>query len=221
MPTLSTRILAGLSTVAAVAALASCGTSTTEERAASSSAPAAPAAPADDAATSAHDAADVMFAQMMIPHHEQAVELSGLVSGRSENADVIALATKIAAAQQPEIDTMKRLLSEWGEPTTMQHGGMDHGGMDHGGMNGGGMMGGMMGMVDTATVDKLGTLRGAEFDKLWLQSMIGHHEGAIAMAKPEVADGKSSVLVDMAKSIISSQQVEIDQMKTMLASMGG
>jgi len=80
----------------------------------------------------------------------------------------------------------------------------------------GGGMADMAGMVDEATMTKLKTLKGAEFDRLWLQSMIGHHEGAIEMAKPEVADGQNVDAKNMAQNIIDTQQAEIGQMKQML-----
>ena len=74
----------------------------------------------------------------------------------------------------------------------------------------------MQGMVDDATMTKLKSLNGPEFDTLWLQSMIAHHQGAIEMAKTEIAKGQSADLTTMAKSIVTSQQAEIDQMKQML-----
>ena len=74
----------------------------------------------------------------------------------------------------------------------------------------------MEGMVDAPTMAKLGSLNGAEFDTLWLQSMIGHHQGAIEMAKAEIANGENVDAIGMAKTIVDTQQAEIDQMKQML-----
>ena len=74
----------------------------------------------------------------------------------------------------------------------------------------------MQGMVDDATMTKLRSLKGAEFDTLWLQSMISHHQGAIEMADTEIAKGQSPDMVSMAKNIVTAQQAEIDQMKQML-----
>ena len=154
------------------------------------------------------DADDVPFATNMIPHHQQAVELSALVPDRSTNPELLALARQISAAQQPEIDTMKAFLVQWHENPQDQHGmpGMDHGGHA-----------GMQGMVDDATIAKLKTLNGAEFDTLWLNSMIAHHQGAIEMAKTELADGQNADAKTLAQSIVTAQQAEIDQMKKMLA----
>jgi uncharacterized protein (DUF305 family) len=82
---------------------------------------------------------------------------------------------------------------------------------DHGGHGAG-----MQGMVDDATMGKLRSLNGPEFDTLWLQAMIGHHQGAIEMAKTEVAKGQSVDMIAMAKTMVTAQQAEINQMKQML-----
>jgi uncharacterized protein (DUF305 family) len=147
--------------------------------------------------------ADVMFATMMIPHHEQAVELSDLVPSHSTNPQVITLASAIAAAQGPEIETMKVFLVQWNAGEQ----GSGHDGHD---------MSDMQGMVDKATMDKLQTLNGAEFDTLWLQSMIGHHEGAVQMANTELANGANADAKKLAKEIVDGQTSEIAQMKQML-----
>ena len=140
----------------------------------------------------------------MIPHHQQAVDLSALVPDRSTNPEVTKLASDIAAAQGPEIETMKVFLVQWNEnPDTNT-------GSGHGGH------GAMQGMVDEATMARLESLKGAEFDTLWLQSMIGHHQGAIEMAKAEVANGENVDAKGLANDIITTQQAEIGQMKQML-----
>lgn len=149
-----------------------------------------------------------MFAQMMIPHHQQAVELAALVPDRSTNAAVVKLAAEIAAQQQPEIDAMRTALTQWGlNPDEMAHG------SGHAGMA-------MEGMVDDATMIKLEALKGAEFDALWLKSMISHHQGAIAMADVEIKDGKNPEMITLARNIVSAQQAEVDQMTSMLTGLG-
>ena len=155
------------------------------------------------------DPDDVAFATNMIPHHQQAIELSALVPDRSTNAEVLTLARQISAAQQPEIETMKAFLVQWNENPQDSAGQDTHGG--HGGH------GGMAGMVDDATMAKLKTLNGPEFDTLWLQSMVAHHQGAVEMAKAEVANGKNVDAQALAEGIIAAQQAEIDQMQKMLA----
>jgi uncharacterized protein (DUF305 family) len=149
------------------------------------------------------NADDVAFATNMIPHHEQAVEMSALVGDRSTNPELIELAKKISAAQEPEIQIMKVFLVQWKEnPDT----GSGHGA--HGST--------MAGMVDEATMTRLESLNGAEFDTLWLESMIGHHQGAIEMAKAEIANGENVDAKGLAQTIIDTQQAEIGQMKQML-----
>ncbi|AQA03532.1 DUF305 domain-containing protein [Mycobacterium sp. MS1601] len=157
--------------------------------------------PVIDGEPAAFNDADVSFASMMVPHHEQAVELSALVPDRSTNPELIALAQQIQAAQEPEINTMKAFLVQWNEGEDT-HAGHDMSTMD--------------GMVAPATMTQLESLQGTEFDTLWLQSMIAHHEGAITMAQAELADGANADAKSLAQHIIDGQQAEIDQMKSML-----
>jgi uncharacterized protein (DUF305 family) len=149
-----------------------------------------------------HNDADVTFATMMIPHHEQAVEMAAMAPERTTNADVIKLAQTISAAQGPEIETMKVFLVQWNAGEEPSHEGHD--------------MSDMQGMVDGATMEKLKTLNGEAFDELWLQSMIAHHEGAIAMANTEVKDGANADAKKLAQEIVIGQQAEITSMKQML-----
>ncbi len=154
-------------------------------------------------APAGYNADDVAFATNMIPHHQQAVELSALAPDRSTNQELIALSNQISAAQQPEIETMKVFLVQWKENPDTNSG---HGG--HGQA--------MQGMVDEPTMTTLQSLNGAEFDKLWLESMISHHQGAIEMAKAEIANGENVDAIGLAKSIVTAQETEIGQMKQML-----
>lgn len=145
--------------------------------------------------------ADVAFATGMIPHHQQAVEMSAMVPTRSTNPELVKLAADISAAQGPEIETMKGFLVKWNKSADSGHEGHD--------------MGAMQGMVDGATMTRLESLKGADFDKLWLTSMIGHHEGAIDMADTELADGASADAKKLAEQIVTVQKAEIAQMKQM------
>jgi len=144
--------------------------------------------------------ADVMFAQMMIPHHEQAIEMSDIAldPNTGASAAVIALATQIKGAQDPEISQMKNLLTTWGMP-------MEMGSMDH--------SSGMDGMLSLEDMDSLGQLKGAEFDKAWAKGMIAHHEGAIAMANDVLANGKNSEILALANAVVSGQSTEIEILK--------
>jgi|SRR5215207_6598168 uncharacterized protein (DUF305 family) len=150
-----------------------------------------------------YNADDVAFATNMIPHHQQAVDLAALVPDRSTSPEIIALAQQISAAQQPEINVMKVFLVQWNENPDANSGHAGHGGA-------------MKGMVDEATMTKLESLNGVDFDKLWLESMISHHQGAIEMAKAEVANGDNVDAKALAKNIVATQEAEIGQMKQML-----
>jgi uncharacterized protein (DUF305 family) len=160
-------------------------------------------APAITGQPAGYNADDVAFATNMIPHHRQAVELAALAPDRSSNPRLVALANQISAAQQPEINVMKVFLVQWNENPDTNSGHAGHGGT-------------MVGMVDQATMTKLQSLDGAEFDTLWLQSMLSHHQGAVEMAKAEIANGDNVDAKSLADNIVTTQQAEIGQMKQLL-----
>ena len=144
--------------------------------------------------------ADVIFTQMMIPHHQQAIEMSDIALDPNSQASaaIIALATQIKGAQDPEISQMKNLLTTWGK--SMEMGSMHHSSM-------------MDGMLSLEEMDTLGQLKGAEFDKAWAKGMIAHHEGAIAMANEVLANGKNSEILALANAVVSGQSAEIKTLK--------
>ncbi|KQZ88447.1 hypothetical protein ASD62_03075 [Phycicoccus sp. Root563] len=163
---------------------------------------------ASSSATSAArvDPADVMFAQSMVPHHQQAVEMANLALTRASSADVKALATKIKAAQDPEIATMNGWLSQWGAPTgSADMNGMA--GMDHG----------SDGMMSQADMTKLSQASGAQFDRMWLTMMIAHHQGALTMAKDVLTTTKDTQVRTLAQSIVDGQTKEITTMSGLLS----
>lgn len=154
----------------------------------------------DATAASDRNDADVMFAQMMLPHHQQAVELSDVMLGKSGvDPRITSLAQQIKAAQGPEITTMQGWLQEWGAPATMPAG------QAHS----------MDGMVAEADVQALRDADGARADDLFLSQMIGHHEGAVAMAEDELADGRNAQATHLAQQVIDSQTAEIATMKSL------
>ena len=154
--------------------------------------------------TSGASAADAMFAQMMIPHHEQAVEMSTLAETRASSPEIKELAAEIKAAQQPEIDQMTAWLEEWGMPVMS---GMDAMG-EHGGH-------GMSGMLTDEQMQELADAQGPEFDRLFAEFMILHHEGAIDMAE-DVVDSKDPRVAALAQAILATQAEEIAQMQAFL-----
>jgi uncharacterized protein (DUF305 family) len=148
---------------------------------------------------------DVMFAQMMIPHHEQAVEMAQLAATRAGSSEVKALASKIEGAQGPEITTMKGWLKDWNAPSD----GSSMGGMDHSAHD-------MEGMMSDSEMSDLESKSGDAFDQAFLSMMIEHHSGALGMAKSEIADGENPEAIALAKTIESTQQAEIKQMEALL-----
>ncbi len=151
--------------------------------------------------------ADVTFAQQMIPHHEQAVEMATMAQERASSPEVKQLAAKIEAAQGPEIDTMTGWLEDWGqEAPSDSMGGMDHSGSD------------MSGMMSDAEMESMGAATGAEFDQMFLTMMIEHHTGAIEMAKTEQQDGENPDAIALAEKIEADQTAEIAQMEDLLGS---
>jgi uncharacterized protein (DUF305 family) len=186
---------------AVVIVLASCGSPSTPEPTGPSG-----ASPTRDSRSADHNAADVAFAEGMIPHHRQAVDMAAMVPSRSTNPDLLVMATHISSDQQAEILTMKGLLTQWDVRDAPSHENPDaHTGMP------------VAGMVDGATLNTIQSLSGMSFDALWMTSMISHHEGAIAMARMEIDHGRSSDAIKLATLMISAQQREIAQMNHLLS----
>ena len=150
--------------------------------------------------TSTFSGTDIMFAQMMIPHHQQAVDMSTLAETHTTNPEILALAKQIKDAQAPEIKQMTAWIESSGAGMDMGH--------DMG----------MNGMLSDEQMTALGNAQGAEFDKLYLEGMIGHHEGALQMAKM-IENSSNAEAKTLAVNIVTSQSAEIEKMKQMLAGM--
>ncbi len=164
----------------------------------------------DSTSGGSHNAADVSFAQDMIPHHQQAIEMTKMVTGRSSTPEVEALARRIQAAQDPEIETMSGWLRSWGEDVPSSTGMGGHG--DHGSMS-------MPGMMSSEDMNALMAKRGTDFDRTFLEMMTMHHQGAIEMARTEQAEGSHGPAKDLAGRIATDQQAEIDQMAALLTKL--
>lgn len=162
----------------------------------------------DQAAAPFNDA-DVQFASGMVPHHQQAVMMSELAIDQG-GPEVAGLAERIQAAQDPEIDTMTQWLQDWGADAPMDMD--DMGAADHDM--------GMEGMMSPEDMQALMAAEGEEFDVLWLEMMIEHHEGAISMAESQQEDGKNPEAVTLAATIAETQAAEIAEMQAMLADLG-
>lgn len=148
--------------------------------------------------TSDFSGVDIMFAQMMIPHHQQAIDMSALAESRALSPEVKALASKISAEQGPEIEQMRSWLKAANAPTEMGH------------------QMSMDGMLSDAELERLTNASGAEFDELFILGMIAHHEGAIEMAQM-VVDSKNLEARELGETIIKMQTLEIAELKALLS----
>nr|WSS73683.1 DUF305 domain-containing protein [Streptomyces sp. NBC_01175] len=189
---------------AASLVLAACGSSDDTSAGHNGHSPSPSASSSAPASQGQHNAADVAFAKGMIPHHRQAVEMADLAPTRAESTEVKKLADEIKKAQDPEIKTLSGWLTTWGEQVPAE------GAMDHSMHGAGG------GMMTAEEMDKLKNSSGKAFDTAFMEMMIKHHEGAVAMAKTEKADGAFPDAKTMADAIITSQTAEITQMNKLL-----
>ncbi|MFD7446696.1 DUF305 domain-containing protein [Streptomyces sp. NPDC059909] len=161
------------------------------------------------ASAGAFNDADVAFAQGMIPHHEQALEMARLAGGRASDQAIKTLAEQVEKAQDPEIRTMRSWLTAWGKP---QSPGMDHG-TGHGAGHGDGQMPGMMSDKD---MDALMAAKGTDFDRKFAQMMIDHHNGAIDMARDEQANGRNADAKKLADAVDTGQSAEVERLQSIL-----
>lgn len=180
-------------------------------------------------------AADVRFMQDMIHHHAQALEMTALVEARTTRADIRQLALRIEHAQRDEIAQMQRWLRERGVTApgpsdhSAHHGHGAHpaahaheGHTGHDGHHGHAAHDGhlMAGMLTPEQMARLAAARGAEFDRLFLQSMIYHHEGALTMVAELFASpdgGQEGEIFEFAAHVDGDQRIEIGRMERMLA----
>lgn len=195
----SNLVVPSLALIAGLAA--ACGPSAESD-------PPAPA-PSSTAATSStataesnHNRSDVEFAQQMVPHHEQAVVAADLALERSASPEIQALAQRIKGAQQPELDQLLALLRLWGESVTP--GGGASGDHDH------------SRLMSEETFQQLQEATAAEFDELWLRSMIEHHQGAVELAETQLRAGADSLASLYARTIVDRQRPEVQEMTALL-----
>lgn len=164
--------------------------------------------PSSSESSADFNGADEMFVAMMIPHHQQAIEMADLILGKDGiDERVVTLAQQIKDAQGPEIETMQGWLQEWGLPSPdLSMGGMD--GMDHGG-----------GMMSEEDMTALESATGVEATRLFLQGMIEHHNGAIMMAEMELSNGQNPDVLELAQQVIDGQKAEVTTMQEILDSL--
>ncbi|PRY16578.1 DUF305 domain-containing protein [Kineococcus rhizosphaerae] len=188
----------------------------------SSTTSASPSAGATSSVDAEHDDQDVMFAQMMIVHHQGAVEMAQMATTQASSQQVEDLAAEIEAAQRPEIEEMTSWLNAWGAPATAAPSMTPMTGGTAGGVEGmdRSSTSGMPGMTSEEQMTQLQNATGTDFDRVFLQLMIEHHTGAVQMAQTEQQRGSNPQAQELADSIVTSQSGEIEQMKQMLTALG-
>jgi uncharacterized protein (DUF305 family) len=165
-----------------------------------------------------YDDADVLFATEMIPHHQQAVAMAEMAPAHGASRPVQEVASQISAEQVPEIVQLQGMLAEWDQaapttgPTSAPMGGM------HGMSGGAALADAAPGMMTDDEMTQLESATGPAFDRAFLQMMITHHQGALTMAKAELADGRDPEATLMAQNISDAQQAGIELMHRLLAS---
>lgn len=174
-----------------------------------------PAAGAGDDSTpragDTHDLEDVEFATAMIPHHALALAMVDVAAGRRLSPEATAMAEAIGAARPLEIEQMSDWLQEWGEPvpeTVRDHANAGHGGRDE-----------AHDTPDLPGSEVLAALEeaaDAQFEELWLTSMVEHHRDAVTMAETEIEEGSFPAAVALAREIVASQEAEAEQLERLL-----
>ena len=194
------RFAAPVITLALTAALAACGSDESSSVASSTVESTGGAA-----GTVALNAADIEFAQGMIAHHEQAIDMAEIALEPNIGASpaVIDLATRIKGAQDPEVELMTGWLTAAGESVAMD-------------TSEGHDMSSMEGMMSAEQMDAMAAMTGADFDQIWLQMMIAHHEGAVSQSQTVKANGSNADVLALADQIITAQQAEITEMQALL-----
>lgn len=191
---LSLRPAALLLAAAVIAScLAACGSSSREDATGTSTQSGKPSTSADPFS---HE--DIMFAQMMIPHHEQAIEMCDLALKNSENTRIKGLAERIKATQRSEITTMRGWVAASGM-------GDSHSADAHAAMQG---------LLSEKEMAALAAAKGMEFDRLFLKGMVKHHEGAMDMAS-NVTESENGTVSDFANWLVSIQYNEVTEMNVL------
>lgn len=189
--------ITGVAVLSAVLLLAGCGTTLAATSGTVESAPALPGTFNDT---------DVMVLQMLVPHHEQGVELATIAADRASDKDVRDLAAAIAATQGDELAEMKDWLRDWHQPVAADPDPRAHAG--HGGMH----------ATDPAVIERLRrTPAGPGFDRTFLNLLTGHQHGAVELARIEAAAGKAPRARDLAERIVASRTAQIRQAARLLA----
>lgn len=188
----------GTSALALALALTGCSVDSSETNSKDSSS-------STEAPATSANAADEMFVTMMIPHHQQAIDMADILLDKDDaDARVTELAQNVKDAQGPEIERMLSWLEEWGV-TYDPDSGMDHGSGD--------------GMMSESDITALEDASGADASRLFLEQMIMHHEGAVDMARTALQDASNPEVLELAEQVIDDQTSEIGEMNDLIAQL--
>lgn len=188
----------GTSALALALALTGCSVDSNETNSKNSST-------STEAPATSANAADEMFVTMMIPHHQQAIDMANILLEKEDaDARVTELAQNVKDAQGPEIERMLSWLEEWGV-TYDPDSGMDHGSGD--------------GMMSESDMSALEDASGADASRLFLEQMIMHHEGAVDMARTALQDASNPEVLELAEQVIDDQTSEIGEMNDLIAQL--
>jgi uncharacterized protein (DUF305 family) len=193
--TLFRRVLITATSIATAVTLAACGSSGGDSNAGATSGGMSEMPgmnQSSSAPSKSWNDADVTFAQMMIPDHQMVAKMAALAETKASNAQLKTLATQMKAGQSQAVETLSGWLKAWGKPTTS----------DMAGMN-------MPGGMTDADMDKLKAKTGMEFDMLFAQMMITHHNGSMQMCRDEQANGLSTEAKAMAEAMIKTQTSQV------------
>lgn len=168
----------------------------------------------EDIERTGHTEGDVRFMQGMIQHHAQALRMTDLVPARSTRRQVAQLAKRIDLSQESEIELMRSWLEARHEAAPDLH-------RVHGHAHGAGLGRRMPGMLTEEQLDRLAAARGPSFDRLFLESMIRHHRGAVTMVDDLYAggDGAEPEIDAFARHVDADQRIEIGRMQQLLAAL--
>ncbi|MCX2713035.1 DUF305 domain-containing protein [Mycolicibacterium sp. J2] len=188
------RVLVSVALLGSVLLLAGCSQESEPARPPSSSVPAITGAPAGS------NAQDTTFAAALLQLQQQAIELAGLAKERAANPALVTLADTIATGQRGESDTIKALMVQWSDGAGPP----------------GAPSAAPPGALDPTILTRLESLRGPQFDTLWLQSMTSVHRGTIGLAEAEISGGQNSDAQTLAKSVLTTRQAQVQQMQQMV-----
>ncbi|WP_020674376.1 DUF305 domain-containing protein [Amycolatopsis nigrescens] len=187
----NTTLSSGVLVTAAALMLAGCAGSDAPGAAVPDASPPSPG-------VSGFNPVDVAFATQLIPHHQQALEIAAHAGAQAVGPGVKAVAARIEEADEPQVAELSKLLENWGQPAP------EDPGIDHGSPTG---------KLSETEVGRLRSATGAEFDRLFAELMIKHHQGSVSMANKQIAEGVNPEAVDLARRVLMAQQAEIAELE--------